>query len=875
MKVPPRTDQEPSEEISAPPQKITELEPLQTDDYNSALNSLYRRLLSDISLTQKIMSIADVVTMTLGADFTRIWITRPGDLCDRGCFFAPVKDGPDVCREQTPCLHLIASSGRYTHIDGGHRRIPMGAYKIGRVASGEWSHFVTNDVTHDERVHDHEWAKRCGLVSFAGYSLVSLDGRTVGVLAMFSKKAITSSQENLLENFAAIASQVIMVGMVQETLRESEERFRTAIDYTCDWEFWRNPQGEYVYVSPSCLRITGYSAEEFMKDRDLILKIIHPMDRPIFAEHLSREHHDAHTLTFRIIGRRGEMRWIEYICQPVYGDQGDYLGRRASLRDITERKLMEEELRQSRDELEQRVKERTAQLQKSEEISRQRLSEIEGYYETAPVGIGILDPQLRYIRVNQKLAEINGIPQREHIGRTVGEVVNQKAADWFKRVMPRIMQSGEAIKDVEVARDGIGYPGVQKITKASIFPLKDQQGEPVAIGVIVEDITEKKRLEEQLHQAYKMEALGTFAGGIAHDFNNILAAVIGFCELARDKIPETSPAHRHLDRVFTAGLRGRDLVRQILAFSRQTPLEQRALQLGSLVKDTLKFLRASIPATIHIQANTRSSSHFVFADPTQIQQVVMNLCANAAHAMSKSGGTIAIDVGGVSFSSHEDSPAPTLNPGRYVKLSVADTGEGMTADVAGKIFDPFFTTKKPAEGTGLGLSVAHGIVANHGGAITVWSEPGRGSIFTVYLPEYMGHKSLISGKRDAEIPHGHERVLIIEDEEPLAQMVGEILARLGYSVTCKTSSREALALIRQDPPQFDLVITDQTMPEMTGLELAKELRVIRPELPVILCTGFSSQVDAESARQAGISAFAMKPLTRTEIAETIREVLNK
>jgi CheY-like chemotaxis protein len=316
------------------------------------------------------------------------------------------------------------------------------------------------------------------------------------------------------------------------------------------------------------------------------------------------------------------------------------------------------------------------------------------------------------------------------------------------------------------------------------------------------------------------------------------------------------------------------LVRQILTFSRQTGLEQKVLQLGPLVKETVKLLRASIPATIHMQVHAKGNPHFVLADPTQMQQVLMNLCANAAHAMGETGGTLAIDLGIVNFSSPKDAPDRTLNPGRYVTLSVSDTGAGMTAEVAGRIFDPFFTTKKPAEGTGLGLPVAHGIVAKHGGAITVWSEPGRGSIFTVYLPEYRGEEERSSRERDTLIPRGHERVLVIEDEEPLAHMMDEMLTRLGYTVTCRTRSREALALIRHDPHQFDLVITDQTMPGMTGLELAKELHATRPDLPVILCTGFSNQIDASSAQRAGISTSVTKPLTRAELAKTVREALN-
>ena len=411
--------------------------------------------------------------------------------------------------------------------------------------------------------------------------------------------------------------------------------------------------------------------------------------------------------------------------------------------------------------------------------------------------------------------------------------------------------------------------------------VKDDSGRVVKRYGANQDITrrkqaeeEKARLEEQLRQGQKMEALGTFAGGIAHDFNNILAAIIGFCELARDKVSETSPARRHLDRVFTAGLRGRDLVRQILTFSRQAGLEKKVLQLGPIVKETVRLLRASIPTTIDIRVKANNGSHFVLADSTQIQQVIMNLCANAAQAMGKSGGAIAIDLGTVGFSSPGEAPDPVLLPGRYVKLSVADTGEGMTSDVAGRIFDPFFTTKSFPEGTGLGLSVAHGIVGNHGGAITVRTEPGRGSIFTVYLPEYVGEKNITSPGRDPDVHHGHERLLFIEDEEPLSQMGGEMLTRLGYTVTCKTSSREALALIRQDPYRFDIVLTDQTMPEMTGLTLATELRTIRPDLPIILCTGFSNEVDAETAKQAGLSAFVMKPLTRAELAKTVREVLD-
>ena len=386
---------------------------------------------------------------------------------------------------------------------------------------------------------------------------------------------------------------------------------------------------------------------------------------------------------------------------------------------------------------------------------------------------------------------------------------------------------------------------------------------------------ERQRAEVRLRQAHKMEAIGTLAGGIAHDFNNILASIIGFSEMARDKTPEGSPTRRHMEKIFTAGMRGRDLVRQILTFSRMGEQTQQPLKLAHVVRETLKLLRASLPRTIDIRMNLRSESGFVLADPTQMQQIVMNLCTNAAHAMRRTGGSISIDLTPFSFSSPEDAPDPTMmKSGTYAKLSVIDTGEGMSPDILDHIFDPFFTTKAAGEGTGLGLSVVHGIVASHGGTITVSSEPGRGSTFAVYLPKFLEEHAGDSQDRDSPAPRGHERILFVDDEADLAAMGDEMLTDLGYQVTSRTGARAALALFRLDPSRFDLVITDQTMPEMTGVELAKEILTIRAAMPIIMCTGFSPLVDADSAKTDGVRAFAMKPLTKAEIAATIRQVLD-
>jgi signal transduction histidine kinase len=389
-----------------------------------------------------------------------------------------------------------------------------------------------------------------------------------------------------------------------------------------------------------------------------------------------------------------------------------------------------------------------------------------------------------------------------------------------------------------------------------------------------EETRERERAESQLRQTQKMEALGTLAGGIAHDFNNILAAIIGFSERAIDSIPEGSPARSSMERVFAAGLRGRDLVKQILTFSRRAEQKKQPLELGRVVRETLKLLRASLPSTIDIRTDIQGNLGLVLADPTQMQQIVMNLCANAGHAMRHTGGSISLELKDFRFSSPGDAPDPTMSPGNYARLSVRDTGEGMSSETIEHIFDPFFTTKAAGEGTGLGLSVVHGIVASHGGTITVASQPAEGSIFVVYLPMFIEEGPRNSGDETDPITGGHERVLFIDDEEDLAALGAGILTDLGYRVTSGTRAKEALALFRLDPSRFDLVITDQTMPDLTGIELAREILAIRDDIPVLLCTGFSQLVDAGVARAAGIKAFAMKPLTKKEIATTIRNVLN-
>ncbi len=383
----------------------------------------------------------------------------------------------------------------------------------------------------------------------------------------------------------------------------------------------------------------------------------------------------------------------------------------------------------------------------------------------------------------------------------------------------------------------------------------------------------RTKVEEQLRQAQKMEAVGTLAGGIAHDFNNMLAAIIGNAELAMDDVPEEMTAHHNLDQIFKAGVRARGLVRQILTFSRKTEQEHKPLPLTPLVNETFKLLRSSLPTIIEMRLNIETESDVVLADPIQMQQVLMNLCTNAGDAMRVAGGRLEVSLSDTVFSDGDPLPEIGMQPGTYVTLTVSDTGLGMHEDVKTRIFEPFFTTKERGQGTGMGLAVVYGIVKGHQGAITVASQPGQGATFTVYLPRYTSTEKT-DEPASRPIPTGKERILFVDDEELLVEMAEGMLGRLGYKVVGTTDSANALQTFAKDPHDFDLVITDHTMPQMTGATLAQKLKEIRPDIPIILCTGYSETISQEKAESMGIDGFVMKPLSRNELGEVVRRVLD-
>ncbi|MCK5836899.1 MAG: response regulator [Desulfobacula sp.] len=381
-------------------------------------------------------------------------------------------------------------------------------------------------------------------------------------------------------------------------------------------------------------------------------------------------------------------------------------------------------------------------------------------------------------------------------------------------------------------------------------------------------------MELSLQQAQKMETIGTLAGGIAHDFNNILVPIVGYTEMLLNEFPEDSPTRDSLNKIFDSSLRARDLVKQILTFSRQKSGELKRINIQPIIIEALKLIRSSIPTTIEIKQHIRTDCGIIKADPTQIHQIVMNLATNAYHAMEETTGELRVDLRKMQIDG-QDGLKPDIKPGLYACLTVADPGRGMDKNLIKKIFDPFFTTKEPGKGTGMGLSVVHGIVKNMGGAIRVDSEPGKGTEFNIYLPvvTMASENGPLPSKRT--IQRGTERILLVDDDKDIIAMEKRVLAKAGYIVTSHTSSIEALKTFRAHPDKFDMVITDMAMPNLPGNKLSIELINIRSDIPILMYTGFSETMSEEKAVSLGIKGFLLKPIVMTDLFQKIREILDK
>ncbi|MDA3970278.1 MAG: ATP-binding protein [Desulfobulbaceae bacterium] len=387
-------------------------------------------------------------------------------------------------------------------------------------------------------------------------------------------------------------------------------------------------------------------------------------------------------------------------------------------------------------------------------------------------------------------------------------------------------------------------------------------------------VEERVNLQFQLNQAQKMEAIGTLAGGIAHDFNNILTAILGYSEFALFQLPEGSKAIEDIEQVIQSGKRATDLVKQILTFSRQGEQMHKPLQIDLVIKEALKLLRSSIPTTIDIQQHVVDCG-LVMADPTQVHQIIMNLCTNAYHAMRETGGELDVSMEVVELTKQDYLDTLALQPGPHVKLSVCDTGCGMSKELQERIFEPYYTTKQQGEGTGMGLSVVHGIIKSHHGHITVYSEPGKGTEFHVYLPLVQAQDEGLAKEAGGEILPGSGTILVVDDEPTIGEMLKRMLNSLGYEVLLCSSSTEALEVFTQQRAHIALVLTDMTMPVMNGAELARRIKLLSPTMPVVLCTGFSAIMDEKKARRMGIDGYMMKPVILHKLAQTLHDILEK
>ena len=660
-------------------------------------------------------------------------------------------------------------------------------------------------------------------------------------------KAPMQDEAGNITGLFGIARNITERKQVELALKENEEKLRSTISSMDDLLFTLDKDNVFSEYYQPISQTDLYTSPEIFLGKSIIE--IMPADisglflesiQKIQKNHQVEQFDYALTMPGKSNGSKKQVRWYNARISERLNSRGEYDGVTVTARDITKRKQVEDDLNML-----------ALAVNQSAE------------------GIAVADHEGIIQFTNPAWAEMHGYRVEELTGQHFSIFHSEEQME--KEVHP----FNRIVIAKETSQGEIGHirkNGTEFLTRMTVTLLKDTNGKPMGMLAIARDITELKKLESQLNQAAKMDALGTLAGGIAHDFNNILATILGYAELIRNDLPEDSVEFENIEAISKAGIRAKELVKQILTFSRQTKQEQIPVRIDQIIEEAIKFLQASLPVTIKIETQLHNNSDYIMADPTQIHQIIINLCSNSYQAMGEKGGLLRISLNRIEFNSTQLINGTELPPGKYLKMDILDTGPGIDAETRQRIFDPFFTTKAVNEGTGLGLSVVHGIVSAHKGAITLTSKPGVGTTFSIYFPKTQ-IKSWDEQKEPHSVTGGKEHILLIDDEEPLLKMSERLLTFMGYAVTTCNTGQKALQLLKQFPNQFDLVITDQIMPEMTGIELAGHLKNITPDIPIILMSGFSENVSSENIRNYGINEFLDKPFDRIELDKTIRKIL--
>jgi PAS domain S-box-containing protein len=745
--------------------------------------------------------------------------------------------------------------------------IQMGDGLVGKIWQNQTAIIVNDYQAWPGRHPDTVWDV---VFSAAGAPVLSR-GTLLGIIGILHTekgRQIADHEFELLKRFADLAAIALDKARVDAKLEaelrerrqaeaalvESEERYRTVVEDLSEFILRWRPDGHVLFANEAYCRYKGEAKAQIIGGNvaDLFTPQAFEQAKQIIAR-LAPDHPLEPSEIFKL-DPENQPKWEEWTDRGIFDEAGRLIEIQSVGRNITIRKLAEKA------------------LQKSE-------NRFHSFFNSNPEGIILVDLEGNILDANRSLLKMTGYLLDEIQGKAYQSLV-------APRYYPQVARNFAAMLEGLVRDDTLEIEYVDK-TGDSIpvevrgWIITDEKSQPVAIGGFIRDITrerllaaDKAALEGQLQQTQKMEAIGTLAGGIAHDFNNILSGILGYAELALGEADDSKTALMHyLTGVLDACRRARDLVQQILKFSRRDDSTRMPLSLSPLLKEAVKLLRSTLPATIRVKENITAELDTVVADATQLHQVIMNLGANAYHAMRETGGTLTFSLQNRMLTEPKYFLTLTIPPGEYVKLSIADTGPGIPDKMRERIFEPYFTTKEKQEGTGLGLSVTFGIIKNLNGLIEVEQSDAGATTFAVYLP--IGKKAGVRApSRAHRLPRGRdERILCVDDENIFLEVVQKHLEGLGYQVKSCPSSVQALEYLQANPAAFDLIITDQTMPEMTGVQLAADIREINKTIPLILCTGYSEAVTAQTAKRLGIASILMKPITRSELARTVDRVL--